>query len=59
MASKLTEDEKYMKQALRLAKKAMDSGDVYIATRKHAVLGERARDFLRYIRQFYATPKSL
>ena len=30
MASKLTEDEKYMKQALRLAKKAMDSGDVPI-----------------------------
>ena len=30
MASSLTEDEKYMKQALRLAKKAMDSGDVPI-----------------------------
>ena len=30
MASRLTEDEKYMKQALRLAKKAMDSGDVHI-----------------------------
>ena len=30
MASRLTEDEKYMKQALRLAKKAMDSGDVPI-----------------------------
>ena len=30
MASNLTEDEKYMKQALRLAKKAMDSGDVPI-----------------------------
>ena len=30
MASKLTEDEKYMKQALRLAEKAMDSGDVPI-----------------------------
>ena len=35
------------------------SRTLYIATRKHAVLGERARDFLRYIRQFYATPKSL
>ncbi len=30
MTSRLTEDEKYMKQALRLAKKAMDSGDVPI-----------------------------
>ena len=26
----------------------------YIATRKHAALSERAKDFLRYIRQFYA-----
>ena len=30
MAAKLTDDERYMRQALRLAKKAMDSGDVPI-----------------------------
>ena len=30
MASKMTDDEKYMKQALRLAKKAKDNGDVPI-----------------------------
>jgi len=30
------------------------SRKLYIATRKHAALPERAKDFLRYIRQFYA-----
>ena len=31
---------------------------LYIATRKHTVLSERAEDFLRYLRQFYAGRKS-
>ena len=34
------------------------SRTLYIATRKHTVLGERAKDFLRYLRQFYAAERS-
>ena len=30
------------------------SRKLYIATKRHSALPERAKDFLRYIRQFYA-----